>query len=313
MSAHSDRREHWEPFPTPVDLSGRGYFFGTSGYYFDDWIGRFNPPKHLQKGDDRDRLKFYLRYFPFLEINTTFYREQPLSWFESVAQRSGADRLFSIKVHRDISHTRTWDFASANTLLQNLIEATHPLRERNALFSVLVQIEDRVVYTPKRLTYLLDISRSARDKGVDTHVEFRHISWHRMEVFQALEDSETGVCNTEIPPVDNSIFPLKHYRTSPKGYLRYSGLNIANWRQPPQREQRTHAQRTASRNARYNYKYSSQELDARLRGQIALRQKTECVAVAFNNHYAAAAVENAIENMRRLDAFLRGLSPETAP
>ena len=36
---------NWSPFDIPTDISTSGYHVGTSGYHFDDWIGRFNPPK----------------------------------------------------------------------------------------------------------------------------------------------------------------------------------------------------------------------------------------------------------------------------
>jgi uncharacterized protein YecE (DUF72 family) len=65
------------------------------------------------------------------------------------------------------------------------------------------------------------------------------------------------------------------------------------------------AQKRTESVKRYNYRYSMDELKDRAKGQIAVRQKTESVAVAFNNHYEAAAVENAIINMSLIDEILK--------
>ena len=34
-----------QPMEIPPDLSLQGFLVGTSGYYYDDWVGIFNPPR----------------------------------------------------------------------------------------------------------------------------------------------------------------------------------------------------------------------------------------------------------------------------
>jgi hypothetical protein len=41
-----------------------------------------------------------------------------------------------------------------------------------------------------------------------------------------------------------------------------------------------------------------------MKGQIALMNKTSVVAVAFNNHFQAKAVKNAIKNLKMLKEAL---------
>jgi uncharacterized protein YecE (DUF72 family) len=60
----------------------------------------------------------------------------------------------------------------------------------------------------------------------------------------------------------------------------------------------------AQRNARYDYEYSDEELLQRVKGQMVLHTKTSLLAVAFNNHFQAKAVRNAIQNMRILSKGL---------
>lgn len=45
------------------------YWIGTSGYYYDDWLGRFYP-SDLGKNK---LLQYYARYFSTVELNSTFY------------------------------------------------------------------------------------------------------------------------------------------------------------------------------------------------------------------------------------------------
>ena len=104
-----------------------------------------------------------------------------------------------------------------------------------------------------------------------------------------------GICNTEIPRLEHR-FPLKAYATTDKGYIRYSGLNAETWY--PKEKPASPKERVAQRNARYDYEYSDEELLLRVKGQLVLRTKTSLLAIAFNNHFQAKAVRNAIGNMR---------------
>ncbi len=83
--------------------------------------------------------------------------------------------------------------------------------------------------------------------------------------------------------------------------MRYSGRNLNNWY--PRGKQTTNKERIAARNARYDYAYTEEEIQERTAAQIALRQKADCVAVAYNNHYNAQAVMNAIQNMKLLNSL----------
>ncbi len=295
----------WRPMEVPPHIADLGYYIGTSGYHFDDWVGVFNPPKAAQ--GDRDRLRFYLGYFPFAEINNTFYRHASLPFFESIVRRSEGGAMFAVKVHREISHSREPDAEAGTRLMRAHVEAVRPLVDAGRFYSFLVQLDDRLQMSRRRLDYLLSLAAAAVSAKCDVHIEFRHRSWHSMEALKSLKDSGVGVCNTEIPPLRHA-FPLKSYATSRKGYLRYSGRNLGNWY--PSRPQRTSRERIEARNARYDFQYSEDEVRERMIGQIALRHKTDCVAVAYNNHYNAQAVENAILNIRLLNLSICGNDAE---
>ncbi len=301
---------NWSPFDIPTDISTSGYHVGTSGYHFDDWIGRFNPPKaNKQKmveltesqREDHDRLKFYQKYFSFVEINNTFYREPQIGNFLDIERRSKPSMRYAVKMHRSISHTKTWDVDTGKRLVRNHVVAVSPLVETGRFYSFLLQLEDRVVRSQKRLDYLLAVASEAVAEGLDVHVEFRHISWHEMHPIQALKDNGIGICNTEIPPIRHA-FPLKTYATTDKGYVRYSGRNVDTW--VPEGEQKTSKERIEARNARYDYLYSEDEVRLRATAQLEVGLKTSSVAIAWNNHYKTSAVQNALYNINLLQKQL---------
>jgi uncharacterized protein YecE (DUF72 family) len=304
----------WQPFPIPPDLSGTAIYIGTSGYYYDDWIGVFNPPKRSAKTlgratekerNDQDRLRFYQNYFSFVEINHTFYQEPQRGHMADIEERSKEGMLYAVKVHKEISHSRDCDVRKGQELMGRYVAATGPLIENGRLFSFLIQLEDRWYRTSQRLDYLLYVAQEAVTRRLDVHIEFRHASWHAAPVLQALKDTGVGICNTDIPPIRHA-FPLRAYVTTDKGYIRYSGRNVENWY--PSAKPTTAAGRIATRNARYDYSYSEQELKKLVEGQLTLMKKTGSMAVAYNNHYQAKAIRNAIDNIKKLKHFLEAMN-----
>ena len=302
--------ETWAPLELPPDITGTGFYIGTSGYYFEDWIGKFNPPKVTSKKlealsdkerADQDRLKFYQKYFPIVEINNTFYREPTIANFVDIEKRSKPSTKYIVKAYREISHTKDWEVETGKKLMHGHIGAVSPLVETGRFYSFLIQLEDRTIQNQKRLDYLLAVASEAVGRGLDVHIEFRHNSWHNMDALQTLKDNGIGICNTEIPPVKHA-FPLKAYATTPKGYIRYSGRNLQNWY--PKGKQTTSKDRIEARNARYDYLYSKSEIEERVKGQIELIQKAIEVVVMYNNHCNIQAVLNAIQNMHLLNQML---------
>jgi uncharacterized protein YecE (DUF72 family) len=293
----------WQPYEIPPDLTGRGFYVGTSGYYYDDWIGLFNPPKTRIRGlseeqkADQDRLLFYQKYFAFVEINATFYHEPSLTQFLDIESRSAPRTKYTVKVHQDVSHTKKWDTSAGIEAMERHICGVSPLIETGRFYSFLIQLEDHLQRSQSRLDYFMSVASVAVRRQIDVHIEFRHISWHDLHVLQTLKDNGVGICNTEIPPVKHA-FPLKAYATTDKGYIRYNGLNLDHWY--PKGRQETPQDKIASRNARYDYEYSDAELAKRMGLQLILSHKTTNIAIAFNNHYQSQAVRNAIENLKML-------------
>jgi uncharacterized protein YecE (DUF72 family) len=295
----------WKPFEIPPDITSHGFYIGTSGYYFDDWIGVFNPPKpnrrqqaeDIAPRDDFDRLRFYQKYFRFVEINASFYMEPVRQTYLDIERRSLVNAMFAVKAHQSVSHTKEWDVTKSREMMERHVEAVSPLIETGRFYSFLIQLEDHNDHSLKKLDYLLNVCEPCLNKKIDVHIEFRHRTWHREAVLQKLKDFGIGICNADIPPFPH-VFPLKAYATSPKGYVRYSGKNQENWY--PKTKAKTTTERLAQRNSRYDYCYSDDEIRKNTTDQLKLGQKTNIVAVAYNNHYKGGAVVNAMTNIKML-------------
>jgi uncharacterized protein YecE (DUF72 family) len=307
----------WKPLDIPPDPSSLGLHVGTAGWHFDDWAGRFYPPRprrsmqssmHVTPGgaSPRDWFPFYQLYFSFLELNHTFYQEPMLRQFLELERRSKPGMRFSVKVHRNVSHKGTWDPEEGKSMMRRHAEAAAPLAEAGRLYSFLIQLDDRVERRRNVLDYLLSSASEAVSRGCDVHLELRNRTWHQEPVLRALQDAGIGICNPEIPALPH-VFPRRAYATSAKGYVRYCGLNAAAWSEG--NEAASPRERLRAVEARYDYLYSAAELEERAREQIILLRKTGEVAVVFKNHARAQAAVNAAQSVGVLLRLLKGRKP----
>jgi uncharacterized protein YecE (DUF72 family) len=316
------RARPWEPLVLPPDTSSHGLFVGTAGWDFDDWAGRFYPPRGGRRGGlgslpvtpqagagRREWFAFYQLYFSFLEINHTFYEEPTLRHFLELDRRSKPGMRFSVKAHRNVSHKGLWDPEEGKALMRRHAEAVAPLVESGRFFSFLIQLDDRRERSRKVLDYLLAAGSAAVGLGCDVHVEFRHRTWHQEPVLRALQDAGLGICNTEIPALPH-VFPRRAYATTAKGYVRYCGLNAAAWGDPPEGTRPPGPRdRMKAMDARYDYRYGAAELETRVREQARLLAKTDATAVVFKNHARAQAAVNAAENLAVFMELVRRRKP----
>lgn len=73
---------------------------GTCGWAYDDWQQVFYPPE--VKGTDR--LTYYARHFPTVEIDATFYAIPARTTVQGWRKRSPEGFIFSAKFPRQITH-----------------------------------------------------------------------------------------------------------------------------------------------------------------------------------------------------------------
>ncbi len=255
---------------------------GTSGYSYDDWVGPVYPP-----GTSRHEfLEHYARRFRMTELNFTYYRQPEPSSLRSIAARTPPGFLFTVKAHRSLTHDRGADwrseadrFASAVSALEAVpsSEPTGAHRRENKLAGVLLQFPFSFHYEPDNRRYLASVTDALAHCRL--FVEFRNAEWDQESVWREMERREVGLVVPDLPALEG--LPRTPARlTAPWGYVRFHGRNAAQWW-------------SGTNVTRYDYLYREDELDGWVGPVTSMAANAEAVIVAFNNHFAGQAVENA--------------------
>ena len=243
----------------------------TSGYSYDDWRGAFYPAD-LPKDEF---LRYYALFFPFVELNFSYYAMPRASSLAAMAARTPGSFRFSIKAHKSLTHepgTGWRDDAAA------FAKAAGALADAGRLAAVLVQLPYRFHHTPDNRSYLAALLGSLAP--LPLVVEFRNDEWRGERVYDELDRRGVGVAMVDrpdlpgLPPVDERV-------TGGLAYLRFHGRNADAWW-------------SGDATSRYDYLYSKDELATAV-PRIKRMSKSGTLLVAFNNHARANAVKNADE------------------
>ncbi|MDQ6621008.1 MAG: DUF72 domain-containing protein [Pseudomonadota bacterium] len=181
---------------------------GTSGYSYKEWKGTFYPPKTPAAA----MLPYYATQFDSVEINNTFYRMPDEAMLSAWSAQVPDNFTFSLKSPRRISHVKRLqdtqpDVAEFVRRVQLLGAKLGPL-----LFQLPPFMHADLGLLREFLAEL--------PKGPRFAFEFRHESWFRDEIYDALRQHEAMLCIAE---TDDLQAPL--VATSTSGYLRLRELD----------------------------------------------------------------------------------------
>ncbi len=231
------------------------YHIGCSGYHYRPWRGLFYP----EKLPVRRWFEFYSQQFKTLELNVTFYRFPQLALMENWYAQSPADFQFAVKAPQLITHYK--QFHGVSQLLGDFYTTVgQGLREK--LGPVLFQLPPRLAYDADRLARILD----CLDPSFGNTLEFRHPSWWRAEVYDALRGRRVAFCGQSHP-----LLPDDVVATAPTLYYRFHGVPTL-----------------------YTSPYSTEFL-RRKAAELASAPGVAQVYAYFNNDIGAAVVGNARE------------------
>jgi len=248
---------------------------GTSGYYYDDWVGPVYPPG-LSK---RDWLSFYAGEFDSVEMNVSYYRIPTPSMAQGWVDRTPENFLFTLKAHRSITHERVKpDFEAFRAAME-------PLKSAGKLACVLAQFPYSFRCSAGNREYLSLLREELIEAPVV--IEFRNRDWVRDSTFTLLEELSFGYCCVDEPSLRGLMPPIAQ-ATGPISYLRLHGRNHEKW------WQHEHAWE------RYDYSYSQDELREWLPKIISLEGMSELTLIYANNHPHGQGVDTA----RTLKALL---------
>ncbi|MFO7651257.1 MAG: DUF72 domain-containing protein [bacterium] len=267
---------------------------GTSGFSFDDWLGRVYPvdlPKTKM-------LEFYEGTLGFdaVELNYTYYSMPVPRTLAGMLARTGSGFEFVVRSHRDMTHD-IWADEDRRVLkdtapaFAQFRAGIAPLVESGRLGCVLVQLPSFFWPTPANLEYVRRVPELLG--GVRLVVEFRNRAWLKPQTFEFLKTAGLGYCVVDEPPLPR-LLPFEPRRTSDVAYFRLHGRNMAWF--------------TAGREERYNYLYTKEELAGFVPAVHSLAAGAGGGYVFFNNCHAGAAARNALM-MKQMLGLVESLTP----
>ncbi len=262
-----------------------------------------------------ERLRYYASRFDTVEVDSSFYAIPRRSYAEAWADRTPDDFVFHVKAYglmtghevdermlapelRDYAYDSTRgrvrhaDPDMVDASFDLFLDAIEPLREAGKLGGILMQFPPYFTATSageerRGLAYLEYMA--GKLDGYRTLVEFRHPSWvderHLARTLRFLRDRGLYYVSVDNPQFETRpTMPSLSVATGDWAYVRLHGRNADTW-----------FANTATSADRFDYLYSTSELEE-LAGPIRnLAAEADETFVMFNNNKYDYAQRNASE------------------
>lgn len=268
-----------------------------------------------------DRLRYYARHFPVVEVDATYYALPSLRNTTAWAERTTADFVFGVKAFAALTghplEPRRLDADLAAELPANrrraavvranevppellahiwkrFVDALAPLRAVGKLGYVLVQLPPWFAPTRDSLDYLERLPERLR--GLPVALELRCAAWftHERHVqtlsrLRALGLSYVSVDEPQGTPA--SVPPLAVATHDDFAVVRFHGRRVETW-----------TRANVGTSERFRYRYTPAELSEWVPRLRTLARTTRRVFALMNNCHREAAVQNAKDLARLLVA-----------
>lgn len=196
---------------------------GTSGWHYRHWVGDFYPPKT----PSRLFLNHYLKLFPTVEINNSFYRLPSETALESWRDAAPSSFRFAVKASRFITHFKK--LKDAGPSYRVFFDRIQTLGNR--LGPILFQLPPHWHYDGDRLAGFLAIL----PRGPRYVFEFRDRDWYRDEAFALLDRFSAGFCIHDLPDsaspeiVTGKLAYVRFHGPTGKYQGSYADADLARW------------------------------------------------------------------------------------
>ena len=238
----------------------------------------------------RDRLTYYARFFPVVEIDTTFYGIPKPQVVAGWTERTPAGFQFDIKAYRSLTgHEREDGKPRPPTPEEerDFLSALQPLRESGKLAAVCYQFPPWFTNRPDNRDQLLAIRERHPDDIIA--VEFRHRSWFDGGALPATEELlrelDAVFVGVDAPQIGSGTAPPHLAITSRKLCIaRFHGRNWRTW-----------YKRTATTAERFDFLYKPAQLQEWVPAIQAASEQGVPVHVLMNNNASNYAVVNAFD------------------
>lgn len=184
------------------------YRVGCSGWGYKDWVGPFYP----ETAKSQDFLRLYSAVFDAVEIDSSFYRTPTQNMVASWYRTTPPGFVFTSKMPKIITHVRKLD--SVEEYLSRFNRVLSGLGEK--LGPVLAQMPPSFKFAKHRKTvesFLAQLEGKGRYA-----IEFRHKSWFRPDVYEALKAANVAMCWSI-----NQYLSTPHEVTAEFLYVRFVG------------------------------------------------------------------------------------------
>lgn len=253
----------------------RRIFIGTSGYYFDDWVGTAYPALTKKSGMFEEYMKLG---FNSLELNFTYYKLADALQLSGFSKKAQPDFAYIIKAYGKVTHEK-----AGRDLIREVKENYLKGNSNNNFKGMLLQFPESFRRTKENSEYLQMLGEEMKD--VPLFAEFRRSDWINDETFAFLAKNNLLYVAADLPQAGN-LPPKRIESTGESSYLRLHGRN-KNW---------------YTAEDRYDYLYSEGEVREFRSDIVKLMQKTKNVFVFFNNCHGGFAVRNALMLQKMIDA-----------
>jgi uncharacterized protein YecE (DUF72 family) len=260
----------------------------------------FYPPELERGRRQRDKLDYYARFFPMVEIDTSFYGIPRPEVVEGWIGRTPPGFRFNIKAYRSLTrHEREGGQPRPPTddEVRDFLAAVSPLRESGRLGAVHYQFPPWFTNRPDARDVLLE-TRERHPNDI-VAIEFRHRSWFDNDAWPATEELlrelDCVYVGVDAPQLGSGTAPPILAITSPTLCIaRFHGRNRKTWYRPD----------GPTSDYRFNYLYSPQELEEWVPAIRAAADRGTPVHVLLNNNRGNYAVVNAFDVGALLDVDL---------
>lgn len=181
-------------------------YIGTSGWSYDHWQGILYPPDI----PGTQRLDFYMRRFATVELNSSYYHWPRDMTFVGWQRRVPPGFQMTVKAPRPLTHAKR--LHQPELWLDRIDRGLSLLGDR--LGVLLVQLPPQMPWDHARLHYFLQ----QLPRGLRVAIEFRHVSWHREEVYDHLRHHGVAYCI-----MSGARLPCALQATAPFVYVRLHG------------------------------------------------------------------------------------------
>jgi uncharacterized protein YecE (DUF72 family) len=239
-----------------------------------------------------DRLAYYARFFPIVEVDSTFYHLPSERNFAKWADITPGDFAFNVKAYRALTlHDRDEQgkvVMPTAEIAGRFSGALAPLREAGKLRTVHFQFPPWFTATDHHRDYLGQVRAMFPDDLLS--IEFRHQSWlapvERERTFAALREQTMVYTIVDEPQgASNSVPPLIEVTNPALSVVRFHGRNQETWNKPGLKGSME----------RFNYRYTTDELRGWLPNVERVANEAETVHLLFNNNAGNYAVVNGLE------------------